>query len=279
LEKPEEVILNLPPWFFYEPLVLSYNAEPVKVRVRSDNFDLDLDAIERVLTPRTCAIIVNSPNNPTGRIYPPETLRQLAELLTRGGERNGRPIYLLSDEAYSRIVYDGAAFPSPTQFHPYSFLVYTYGKTLLTPGERMGYVAFPPTMPDRESLRLALLAAQLTTGYAFANAVLQYAIPELEPLSIDIGHLQHKRDWLVRELSSQGYQVTCPEGTFYLLVRSPLPDDREFTDLLAVHRVYCLPGSVFEMPGYFRISLTANDAMIERALPGFRAAFEKATNT
>src|SRR4029079_12226514 len=239
-------------------------------------FDLDLDAIAAAITPRTRAIIINSPNNPTGVIYQPETLKQLAEILSLASQRNGRPIYLLSDEAYSRIIFDDRSYASPTAFYSYSFLIYTYGKTLLTPGQRIGYVALAPTMPDRESVRMAVLLAQVFTGYAFPNALLQRALPDLEGLSIDIAHLQRKRDRLVAALREMGYEVNLPEGTFYLLVRSPWQDDVAFAEKLAEHDILVLPGAVVELPGYFRISWTANDEMIERALPGFQAALAQA---
>ena len=275
----DEVIFISPPWFFYEALIAAAGATPVRVRCNPETFDLDLAAIEEAITERTRAIIVNSPNNPTGKIYPAETLEALADLSQEAGERNGRPLYLLSDEAYCRIVYDGRDFPSPTAFYPRTFLIYTYGKTLLTPGQRLGYVAMPPTMPGRDALREALYAAQLVTGWAFPNALLQHALPDIEDLSIDVVHLEEKRDRLVRELRAMGYELHVPEGTFYLLVRSPLPDDGAFLDLLAAHDVFCLPGSIVECPGYFRISLTANDAMIEQALPGFARALEEARET
>lgn len=272
----DEVIFISPPWFFYEALIAAADATPVRVQCDPETFDLDLAAIEEAITERTRAIIVNSPNNPTGKIYPAETLAGLADLLEEAGERNGRPVFLLSDEAYCRIIYDGRDFPSPTAFYPHSFLIYTYGKTLLTPGQRLGYVALPPEMPGRDGLREALFAAQLVTGYAFPNALLQHALPEIEALSIDVEHLQEKRDRLVSALRGMGYTLHVPEGTFYLLVASPLADDGAFLELLAEHDVFCLPGSVAECPGYFRISLTANDEMIERALPGFEAAIEGA---
>lgn len=265
----DEVIYIQPPWFFYESIILSYSAKPVAVPVQPDTFDLDVDAIAAAITPRTRAIIVNSPNNPTGRIYPPATLQHLAEVLSQASARNGRTIYLLSDEAYHRIIFDNRPFHSPTTYYPNSFLIYTYGKTLLTPGQRIGYVALPPVMPHRDVLRNGLIGAQAITGYAFPNAVLQYAVPQLEQLSIDVTTLQRRRDRLVAALWDQGYDLRAPEGTFYLLVRSPMDDDQAYARLLMQRKVLCLPGSVFSMPGYFRLSLTASDAMIEQALPVF----------
>lgn len=276
LDPGDEVIVLMPPWFFYEAIIEAYGGRPVRVNVDPETYDLDLAAIDEALSERTRAIIVNSPNNPTGKIYPPETLKNLAKLLAKASERGGRPVYLLSDEAYSRIVFDGRAYPSPTAFYPHTLLLYTYGKTLLTPGQRIGYLALPPEMPERGPLREALFAAQLATGFAFPNALLQHALPELETLSIDIGHLQRKRDRLVAALREMGYELHVPEGTFYLLVQSPLQDDLAFCEKLAEHKVYCLPGTVLELSGTFRISLTASDDMVERALPGFAAAIRAA---
>lgn len=274
----DEVIFNSPPWFFYEPLILSHDGVPIRVKVNPQTFDLDLDAIQAAITPRTRAIIVNTPNNPTGKIYPRATLQALADILTTASQRNRRTIYLLADESYCRILFDGRTLISPTEFYPHTFLIYTYGKTLLAPGQRIGYIALPPTMPlnDRLALRPALFVSQLATGYFFPNALMLYALPDLENLSIDIAHLQEKRDWLVSALCEMGYQLHSPEGTFYLLPRSPLADDWAFVQLLTQYNILCMPGEIVEMPGYFRISLTANDEMIERALPGFRAAITQA---
>jgi len=272
----DEVIFNSPPWFFYEAMLQGAGCIPVRVKVRPDNFDLDLEAIRAAITPKTRAIIVNSPNNPTGKIYPPETLRALADILTEASARNGRIIYLFSDEAYRRILYDGVEYPSPIKYYVPTFMLYTYGKQTLAPGQRIGYIALPSAMPDVRSVALACLTAQLTVGFAQPNALLQHALADIEKTCLDLEHLQYKRDWMIRELRNIGYDVHLPEGTFYLLPRSPIPDDQQFIRLLAEQNVLCLPGELIEMPGYFRVSLTANDSMIERGLPGFKAAFEAA---
>jgi aspartate aminotransferase len=269
----DEVLFLTPPWFFYEAIILGGEATPVRVAVDHETWNLDVDAIEAAITERTSSIIVNSPNNPSGKIYPPETLRALADVLTRASERIGRPIYLISDEAYSRIVFDDRPYPSPTEFYAHSFLVYTYAKQLLAPGQRSGYVALPPTMPDRQPMRDALMLAQLTYGgHGAASNVLQRAFADLEQMSVDVKALQRRRDRMVEALRSFGYDLHSPEGTFYLLPTSPDPDDVAFVERLAEDKVFVLPGAVVEMPGRFRISITGNDEMVERALPVFERA-------
>jgi aspartate aminotransferase len=266
----DEVIFVSPPWFFYRALVLGASATPVRVRCDLGTWDLDVGAIAAAITERTKAIIVNTPNNPTGKIYSAETLQRLADVLRDAGERIGHPVYLISDESYSRIVFDDVPFRSPTEFHPYSFLVYTFGKTLLTPGQRMGYVVIPPEMPEPEEVRAALMLGQLAFGgNGVPNAVLQRGFADFERMSIDVKHLQERRDRMVDGLRASGYDLHSPQGTFYLLPRSPDPDDAAFVDRLAEENVFVLPGGVVEMPGYFRISLTGNDEMVERALPIF----------
>jgi aspartate aminotransferase len=272
----DEVIFISPPWFQYEGMITIAGGAPVRVKVDPKTHDLDLEAIEKAITAKTRAIIVNSPHNPTGKIYTPETLKSLASILTRAGQEHGGTIYLVSDESYSRIVFDNRVYHSPTEFYPATFLVYTYGKVLLTPGQRIGFVALAPGMPEKAVMRDAIESFQMLCGWTFPNALLQHALPDLDRLSVDLVHLQKKRDRIVAELRAMGYETTVPEGTFYVLVRSPLPDDAAFVRMLADRNIFCIPGALMELPGWFRISLTANDAMIERALPGFAEALRKA---
>jgi aspartate aminotransferase len=273
----DEVIYNSPPWFFYRGMIKYISAVPVRVDVKPNSWDLDIAAIERAITPKTRAIVVNSPNNPSGRLYPRENLDALGRVLDAASERYGRRIHLISDESYRRILFDGRTYVSPVDSYAHSLLVYTYGKQLLTPGERMGYIALPPTMPieDRRSLRDQIVMSQVLLGWLFPNAVLQYAVADLEPLSIDIAHLQRKRDRVANGLRGAGYELNVPEGTFYVLVKSPWGGHGEFVAHLATKGVLVLPGYTFEMPDYFRISITASDAMIERSLPAFVAAIKE----
>ncbi len=265
----DEVIFVSPPWFFYEALILGARGTPVKVRVKPRGFDLDVDAIAAAITRRTRAVLINTPHNPTGRIFGEDTLRALASVLEDASARNGRPIYLISDEAYSRILFDGNRMITPGAFYSRSLLIHTYSKSALAPGQRLGYVALAPGIPGREQLRQAFMVDGFATGNMLPDAIMQYALAEIDTMSIDLDHLQRKRDRMVEALREMGYEMHTPEATFYLLPKAPIEDDMLFARALAAQKVLVLPGVAVDMPGYFRISLTATDAMIDRALPVF----------
>ena len=273
----DEVIINTPPWFFYEGMVLLSGAEAVAVSTLPDTFDLDVRGIEHAITAKTRFVIVNSPNNPTGKVYSAATLAMLGDVLDRACERVGHPIYLISDEVYRAIVYDGTDFCSPTAFYKNTIVIYSYGKTLLTPGQRLGYIALSPRIDNAEGLRAVLFSTQILSGWAMASAFMQHSIPDLEGLSLNVGDLQRRRDRFVNGLRECGYEVRSPEGAFYVTPKTPIDDDVEFSEILAQEGVLCLPGSVVKMNGYLRASITANDEMIERALPIFAAARNRAT--
>jgi aspartate aminotransferase len=277
IEAGDEVIYNSPPWFFYEGMILNSGGVPIAVSVDATTFELDLAAIEQAITQRTRFVIVNSPNNPTGKVYSADTLRTLASILEAASKRYGRTIYLLSDEAYRTIVFDGARFESPTNFYRNSIMVYTYGKTLLTPGQRLGYVALSPEIEEREELRTAIFSSQILCGWAMSSALMQHALRKIDSLSLDMDELQRRRDQFVNGLRDCGYDVNTPEATFYVMPKTPIEDDARFVALLAEEGVFCLPGHVVEMPGYLRATVTANEAMIERALPKFAAVREQVT--
>lgn len=272
LDPGDEVVFSVPPWFFYEAMTLAVSGVPVKVPTMATDHDLDIEAIAAALTPRTRLVIVNTPNNPTGRIYPASTLQRLASVLEEASHRFGRPIFLLSDEPYARLVYSDAALVSPAAFYPNTMMSYSYGKILLTPGQRLGWLALSPNMPDRLPMRRHIQLAQMAGGWLFPNALMQHSIEDLEHLSIDLTELERKRNLMGETLLSFGYDLRLPEGAFYLWVRSPDPDDFSFAMKLAKRNVLVLPGSASEGSGYFRISLTASSDMIERSLPTFAEA-------
>ena len=271
-DEGDEVIFLSPPWFFYELMIASAGATAVRVRLEPPGFDLDPDAIAAAITPRTRAILVNSPHNPTGRIYGEPELRALGDVLRSASERHGRPIALISDESYNRILFDGVDFRTPALDYDATITIYTYGKTTLAPGQRIGYAALHPEFPDRAALGYRVFVQQLAAGWGFPNALLQHAISDLERVSIDIDALQARRDRMVPALREMGYEVTNPQGTFYLMARSPDPDDLAFSGRLANLGALVLPGTIVELPGWFRISLTASDQMVEDGLRAFREA-------
>jgi aspartate aminotransferase len=267
----DEVVYFEPSWFFYRSMILSVGARPVSVPILEADYDLDLDRLAGAISQKTRLVMVNTPHNPTGRIYPPSTLEGLSEILTDASNRHGRPIYLLSDEPYSKLVFSDASFTSPASHYPNTLISYSYGKILLTPGQRIGWLAWTPQMVDRESLRSDVFMAQIAGGWQFPSAIMQYSLADLDRLSIDLVELERKRDLFVAELSQAGYDLRSPEGTFYLWVRSPDPDDLAFVERLAKEGVLVLPGTTCGSPGYFRISLTGTAEMIEKSLPVFRS--------
>ena len=270
----DEVVFLSPPWFFYEAMILASGATPVRVRLEPPAFDLDVAAIVAALGPRTRAVLINTPHNPSGRIYPAATLQRLADGLAEAADRYGRPIWLISDEAYSRILFDNRSFVSPGIFHPYSMLAHTYSKSALTPGQRLGYLALAPGLTEAEAMRTALFHGLLSSGLAMPDAVMQYALPDIDGLVVDITAIQRRRDHMVSALQQQGYHLRVPEATFYLLPQAPIADDRAFCALLAGQGVAVLAGHVIELPGYFRICLTATDDMVDQSLPIFAHAIE-----
>jgi len=273
LDRGDEVVFSEPAWFCYEPMLLAADLVLRKVRLKGPAFDLDLDAIEAAIGPKTRLVIVNTPHNPTGRIYDRDALEALADLLERASVRFGRRIFLLSDEPYRRLRFDGRDFVSPAAVYPWTLISYSYGKVLLAPGQRLGYLALSPLMPlnDRQALRDVMFSAQMALGWCFPNAVMQYALPELEELSIDRAALARRRDQLTGTLTRAGFDVLQPEGTFYLWSKWPAGDPDLHWNRLADSKVFVMPGSIMGSPGYLRISLTASDRMVERALPVFAA--------
>jgi aspartate aminotransferase len=265
----DEVVIPVPGWFCYAPMLRAADLVPVGVELTPVTFDLDVDAIARAITPHTRIVVVNSPANPTGRVYPPSTWEALAAALEEASRAHGRRIWLMSDEPYRRIRFDGVEFTSPAAFYPWTVIDYSYGKVLLAPGARLGYLALSPLIPisERQELRAALFPLGLAIGWGFPDAVMQYSLPELETLSIDMAELTRKRDRMYGALTDAGYELTRPEGTFYLWGRAPGGDAEAFCAALEDRGVYVMPGSLFDQPHQFRISLTATMTMIDRAIP------------
>lgn len=274
MEPGDELIVPAP--YFMEYLFYADNVQAVPVVVPTGpDFSLDIKAIEEALTPRTKAVLINSPNNPTGKVYDETSLRQLGELLDRYRLERGQVIYLISDEPYRKIVYDQIQVPSIFQAYRQSISVTSYSKDLSLPGERIGYLAVHPQIPDKAELLAASTFSNRILGFVNAPALMQRLLPSVQGLTVNIGIYKIKRDIFYQGLSQIGYQLTKPEGAFYLFPRSPIPDDAAFVQALQDELILVVPGSGFGAPGFFRIAYCAPDATIEKSLAGFEKVFKK----
>jgi aspartate aminotransferase len=268
LDPGDEVIMPAP--FFVEYRFYADNAGGVpRVIPMRDDFSLDLDAIRQAVTEKTKAVLINSPNNPTGKVFDEASIRGLAAILTEKGKELKREIFLISDEPYSEIVYDGVNLPSVMKAYPHSFIASSYSKSLSLPGERIGYIAVNPAMAGREEVVGGLTLCNRILGFVNAPSLMQRAIAGLQGVRVDVEAYRRKRDLLCDGLASVGYPVIKPEGAFYLFPRTPIADDVLFADALRKRRILTVPGSGFYGPGHIRIAYCVDDATILGAIEGF----------
>jgi aspartate aminotransferase len=274
LNPGDEVVVPTPYFVEYNFYLDNHQGIPRTVRTRPD-FSLDMDAIGDAITEKTRAVLINSPNNPTGKVYDRKTLEQLTGLLRDRSRRLGHPIYLLSDEPYRKIVYEGNVVPSVFDAYEESFVVTSFSKDLSLPGERIGYIAVHPQATDRNMLIAGLVFSNRTLGFVNAPALMQRSIIPLLEESVDVSLYQRKRDMLCEGLSSAGYEFEKPEGAFYLFPRTPIEDDVAFVAALQEENILTVPGSGFYGPGHIRIAYCVDDRTIEKSIPGFGRAIKK----
>ena len=269
----DEVILLAP--FFPEYKFYAEQANSRAVVVQTDEeFQPDPEAIEAAISERTRAIIVNTPNNPTGAVYTEESCRALAELLCRH-DRDGRPIYLATDDPYRRIIYDLDWCPTPAKHYRRTIIVSSYSKDLSIPGERAGYVVIPKTVPDREMILSAMTMLNRTLGYVNLPAFMQRVIARCADALCDVGFYKQNRELLCSALLEYGYDLTMPGGALYTFPKTPIADDVEFVNTLMKYKILAVPGRGFGRPGHMRVSFCVDRETIQRALPGFKAAIEQ----
>ena len=269
LEHGDEVIASVPCFMEYSSYVDNHGGKLVFAPSLPD-FDLDVSAIEGLIGPRTAALIINSPNNPTGRIYPEATLHRLSEMLTRAARKTGRPIYLLSDEPYRKLAYDGTRVPGIMALYPHALVVSSYSKDLSLPGERIGFVAASPEADDAKRLVDGIILCTRILGYVNAPALMQRVVSRIQGISVDVEIYRRKRDLLCSALSSMGYAFDVPQGAFYVFPRAPGGDDLAFVQALQKELILVVPGRGFGLPGYFRIAYCVDTPVIERSLDGFQ---------
>ncbi|MFO7568277.1 MAG: aminotransferase class I/II-fold pyridoxal phosphate-dependent enzyme, partial [Smithellaceae bacterium] len=229
-------------------------------------------AIGRAIDQKTKAIIINSPNNPTGRVYSQDEITGLSRLLIERGNAMGKKIYLISDEPYAEIVFDGAVVPSVLKAYPNSIVAYSYSKTLSLPGERIGYIAVNPDIHEVADWIGALILCTRILGFVHAPALMQRIVARLQDVAVDVMVYQKKRDLLCDGLDEAGYQFDKPQGAFYLFVKSPILADVAFVKILLTKNILVVPGSGFGGPGYFRVAFCVDDATIVNSMSGFAEA-------
>ena len=273
LDPDDEVIIFSP--FFVEYLFYIDNHGGKVVTVATDkNFSLDLDALEKAITSRTKAVIINSPNNPTGVVYSRKILEGLAAVLKKASEKNGNAIYLISDDPYKKIAFDGMETPNICEFYDNSIYITSHSKDLAVPGERIGFIAVHPGAEDAGQVMAGMIFANRVLGFVNAPALIQRAVKDVQHVSVDVEQYQKKRDFLYQELTRIGYSVVKSQGAFYFFPQSPLEDEVEFVRILATKKVLVVPGRGFGLPGYFRISYCLPDSVIKGSIAGFEEAYK-----
>ncbi len=267
LDPGDEVIL-LAPYFVEYLFYVDNHGGVARIVETGASFQLDLDAIAAAIGPRTRAILVNSPNNPTGVVYPKESLDALGALLRDASARIGHPIALVTDEPYRHIAY-GVEVPWVFASYENTILVTSHSKDLALPGERIGYIAVSPSLPGVDEFVSGATFATRTLGFVNAPAIQQRAVASLQGVTVDAAVYRRKRDVLWGALTSMGYEVVKPGGAFYLFPRSLQEDDVAFVKELQAELILTVPGVGFGRPGHLRVSYCVLDRTIERALPGF----------
>jgi len=270
LNPGDEVIILAPFFVEYRFYIDNHGGVPVQVWTDRDTFQLDIPAIAQAITAKTRAIIICSPNNPTGVIYPAESLAQLGEAVSAKEKEFGRQICVISDEPYAKIAYDGKSVPNIFRYVANSVIVTSHSKDLALPGERIGYLAANPRMNAVEKFVEGTVFSNRVLGFVNAPALMQRLVAGLQHVSVDIGAYQAKRDLFYQALTGMGFQMVRPDGAFYLFPKSPLADDVEFVKIAQRHRILLVPGAGFGAQGFFRIAYCVDQKMIERSLDAWR---------
>ena len=273
LDPGDEVVIFAP--YFVEYIFYADNHGGRCAVVPADeSFYPKMDVFEESITDATRVVLVSSPNNPTGVVYDADLLAEMGRVIRRKERELGHEIFLVSDEPYRKLLFDGLEYPHVFHHHVRSIVATSHSKDLALPGERIGFVAVHPDYDGREELVDGLIFCNRTLGFVNAPALMQRIVKGLQSVTVDVGGYEAKRDLLYGALTGMGYSVVKPQGAFYMFPRSPIDDEVEFVAELQKRNVLVVPGRGFGMPGYFRISYCVDDRTLQGALPGFQAAIE-----
>jgi aspartate aminotransferase len=269
LNPKEEVIVFAPYFVEYLNYIDNHGGVP-RIVPTDEKFMPRMDLLGRAITKKTRAVIINSPNNPTGVVYSESLMKQIGNLIQKKESELGEQIYLLSDEPYRKLIYDGLKYPSPLLYHPASIIATSHSKDLALPGERIGYIAINPDCPQKQELVDGFIYCNRILGFVNAPALMQHLVKNLQDVTVSVVDYQKKRDFLYKNLTEMGYSLVKPQGAFYMFPKSPIPDDVEFVRALQEQLVLAVPGQGFGGPGHFRISYCIDDRTLKGALDGFR---------
>ncbi len=274
LDPGDEVIIFAP--YFVEYLFYADNHGGKAVAVPTlDDFRLNFEALQNALNEKTKAVIINSPNNPTGVLYSRQELQELARVLKAHSDKLGKAVYLISDDPYKKITFDGVEAPNIMEFYQDSIYITSHSKDIALPGERIGFLAVHPQCESAGLLMAGLIFCNRVLGFVNAPALIQRVVKQVQGVTVDVEQYRRKRDYLYNELTRIGYQVVKPQGAFYFFPKSPLEDEVEFVKKLADKKVLVVPGRGFGLPGYFRISYCLPDSVIEGSIAGFEKAYHE----
>lgn len=273
-EPGDEIVLFAPFFPEYSVFTKAAGAVPVIVKCREDDLQIDFDALEAAVNEHTKALVVNSPNNPSGVVLSEETILQLCAFLNRKQARFGKPIFLISDEPYRELVYDGVKVPYLTKYYDNTIVCYSFSKSLSLPGDRIGYILVPDEVAHSGEIYKAVCGAGRALGYVCAPSLFQFLIPACLGQTGDISAYRHNRDMLVNAFTEDGFKVAKPDGAFYLFLKSPIPDAKAFCEKAKEFELLLVPSDSFGFPGYVRVSYCVAADMIERSLPAFRKLAE-----
>jgi len=274
LNYKDEVICFAPFFGEYRSYISNFGGETVVVPADTQTFQLNTEAFERLITDKTRAVIINNPNNPSGVVYSSETLDKLQKILSQAEKRIGHPIYVISDEPYRELVYDGAMVPFMPKHIKNCLIAYSWSKSLSLPGERIGYLAIPKQIDAYEELQSALVVANRCLGYINAPSLFQLVARRCLDEQTDIEAYDKNRTLIYNSLVAMGFECVKPQGAFYLFVKSPVEDEKEFVAEAKKQNIILTPATTFGCPGYVRIAYCVSYDMIERSLPAFKRVAE-----
>ncbi len=276
LLNPDDEVIAFAPYFGeYNNYVSNFNGKIVAVSPDTDSFQLNLEEFKQKITSKTKAVIINNPNNPTGVVYSEDTIKNLSEILENKQKELGTSIYLIADEPYRELAYDGITVPYLTKYYKNTIVGYSYSKSLSLPGERIGYLVMPNELDDFENITAAASVANRILGFVNAPSLMQLAVADCVDAKTDVSYYNRNRELLYSSLIEYGFKCIKPQGAFYLFVKSPVADEKIFCEAAKQFNILFVPGSAFACPGYVRIAYCVSYETIKNSLPKFKELAQK----